>query len=136
VWLALVDRGYHRLREWDPKRGRRLTSYVALVAWSRWVNKLAHGGRERATAPEELPDVPSSAPMPDARVISADLLSKLWRHLLDVLPAKGVVVLRLVFSFGMTPEDCANTIGQSRQVVDNWLFKIRTEARKFLAAQS
>lgn len=140
VWVVLLKDGGRQLLAFDPARGISLEAYVGMIAEREVRNhlqhELAHGRRPKeGFAPlEAAEEVPGPAPGPEAATLSADLAARLDAHLLGNLPPKGQLVLRLVYSDHLTPEEAATALGCQLQVVYNWQHRIRTLARAFMAA--
>jgi DNA-directed RNA polymerase specialized sigma24 family protein len=58
-------------------------------------------------------------------------LERLFRHLDARLPPKGRVIMRLLYEDELSVHEAAQKLGIQPQVVYNWQFRIRAEARDF-----
>jgi RNA polymerase sigma factor (sigma-70 family) len=137
VWVVLMQDDKRLLRRFDPARGTSLEGYVGGIAdrvASDAVRRSRAGKRDAARTVGGLPmEVEDEAATVDASVLDRDLLRRLFDHLEAALPRKGRLVLRYVFGDGLSTEETADTLGVTQQVVHNWKFRIRQDARAFLA---
>lgn len=133
VWVCLLADDWRRLMKWRGNGGKSLPGFVAdPIATQLWLNDL-RGTRPEPGEPAE-PAEPGAGPepTPERLAVSRDLLARLWSFLVESLPPFGLSVLRLRFTDGLASAEVAAALGVSVQVVDNWIFKIRTLARQFL----
>lgn len=139
AWLALSDERFAGLASWSPERGASLETFavrIALGAWrnlARAVRATKRGGRALRVDEAAAYAVPELA-TPEALVGSARAATAVWAALEAQLPPKGLVVLRLHFTDGLPVARVASAMGVRRQVVYNWVFRIRAIARATLTA--
>lgn len=138
AWRGLLANDYARLMRWRHDGGRSLESFAAYVAKGLWINAMVNEDRDKRGGGVEHvhPDfdlVKSSVRSSEDRVMDSDFLGRLWQFLVQELPARGVLVLRLIFTDDLKPEEAAAVLGVSTQVIHNWIFRIRKLAREFLA---
>jgi len=141
VWLALVADDGRLLRAYDASRGKTLEGYVGLIArrefWKRAQQQQAEkrGGGQADVALEDPAVVEGRATDPELRACTAELVEHLEVHLLSVLPERGQLVMRCLYTDGMEPKETSTALGVSVQVVYNWQHRIRKAVREFLAAR-
>ncbi|MCB9553766.1 MAG: sigma-70 family RNA polymerase sigma factor [bacterium] len=137
VWVVLMQDDKRLLRRYDPARGTSLEGYVGGIAdrvASDAVRRSRAAKRDAARTVGGLPmQVEDDTAAADISVLDRDLLRRLFDHLEAALPRKGRLVLRYVFGDGLSTEETADALGVSQQVVHNWKFRIRQDARAFLA---
>lgn len=133
IWCVLVKEGGRQLRAYDPGRGASLENYVGRIAEREVGNRLdkvralKRGG---GVAKTDLEDI-QVAGEDGSRVVSRATLASLLTHLDASLPARGKLVLRLLYADGLKPAEAANVMGVNTQVVYNWQHRIRGMARDF-----
>lgn len=133
IWVVLVKDDGRQLRAYDSGRGASLENYVGRIAEREVGNRLdkvralKRGGNATAAA---LDDV-QIAGEDGTRVVSRATLASLLKHLDAELPARGKLVLRLLYADGLKPADAARVMGVKVQVVYNWQHKIRGLAKAF-----
>ncbi len=136
VWVALMQDDRRLLRRYDPSRGTSLEGYVGGIAdrvAGDAVRRSRAAKRDAAKTVGGLPmQIEDDAAPVDTSVLDRDLLKRLFDHLEGALPRKGRLVLRYVFGDGMSTRETAETLGVTQQVVHNWKFRIRKDARAFL----
>ncbi len=141
VWLALFEDEGARLEAFDPSRGGGLEAFVSVVAGRVARQRV----RERRTKKrgvdvrvisiqgerEDL-SLPDPHPTPDVAAEGKQVAARLVAFLEAKLPERGRLVLRLVFTDGVPPDEAARALGVRVQVVYNWQHKVRALSRKFL----
>lgn len=138
VWLCLMRDDAARLRQWDPARGSSLESYVAMVSRSeaskvlRREQAVKRGGDADIGALEDARGV-AGGHDPEAVAVGRSLQADLDSHLAEQLAPKGRLILRLLYTDGLSPPEAARAIGCTTQVVYNWQHKIRSLIRARLA---
>lgn len=143
VWLALLADGGGKLRAYDPDRGATLEGFVGVVAEREARQRLRMGMAKKrgggaahvSVTPGETATTPALAdhrPNPEEQLTSQDLAERLGAYLEAKLPLRGQLVLRYVFTDGVSPPDAARAIGVNVQVIYNWQHKIRALSREFL----
>lgn len=135
VWMALWKDGARQLLQWDEDRGATLEGYVGMISEREIGNLLQRVGAKKRQA--HLVAVNGTEPTdprhdPERRVIDQDLAEQLLDDLTNALPAKGIAVLRYLYTDDLQPDEVADVMGVSRQAVYNWRHKIRQLARDFL----
>ncbi len=137
VWVTLMQDDKRLLRRYDPARGSSLEGYVGGIAdrvTSDAVRRSRAGKRDVARTVSGLPSqVEDARGAVDRPILDRDLLERLFTHLEETLPRKGRLVLRCVFGDGLSTREAADALGVSQQVVHNWKFRIRKDARAYLA---
>ena len=138
AWLELFDARAPKLAEWQPN-GMRLDSFAAQRA--RWAaraiarERLAQKrGAGEVISAEGVEDVPGDDD-PERRAVASDLAEKLRLHLWARLPDKGRLVFTVLYVDQLTPDEAAEQLGVSRQVIYNWQFKIRALARELVSGE-
>ncbi len=138
VWLILMRDDAERLRQWDPERGASLESYVAMVARSeagkvlRLEQAARRGGGAEIRALDDARGV-AGGHDPEAVALGRSLQADLDAHLADNLAPKGRLILRLLYSDGLSPAEAARSVGCTTQVIYNWQHKIRRLIKARLA---
>lgn len=138
IWLALWAEDGKRLRAYEPGRGATFEGYVGVVAERLFRSLLRkevaqkRGGDLHQVDQEALDRVHAEGQGPAAQVEARRDAEALWAHLQTVLPERGQLVFRLIYTDGLTVDDAAAALGVNRQVVYNWQFKIRNAAKAFL----
>lgn len=139
VWQRLWEDEGRRLRAFDPEQAS-LEHYVGFIARRVAQERLRVSGEERAVdaqaTPQQAEGVPASSPSPESAAVGRVAAEQLFAHLLATLPERGGLVLKLVYADGLAPVEAAQALGVNRQVIDNWLHRIRKEARAFLSTRS
>lgn len=136
VWVTLMQDDKRLLRRYDPGRGSSLEGYVGGIAdrvASDAVRRSRAGKRDAARTVTGLPDQVEDKASTVDPILDRDLLQRLFDHLEETLPRKGRLVLRYIFGDGLSTQETADALGVSQQVVHNWKFRIRKDARAFLA---
>jgi RNA polymerase sigma factor (sigma-70 family) len=138
VWAVLLKDRWKQLFAFDPERGA-LEAYIRVIA-AREVGNLLQKQRAQKRAQTllplseeclESPAAPGSTP--EDMATAHQLASQLEQHFASVLPERGHLVLRYVFSDGKKPDEVAEILGLKLQVVYNWVFKIRSEATAYFS---
>ena len=141
AWLRLFANDGALLRAYDPERGKSLEGYVGmLVRRELWIaaeraGRAKRGGGERGA---ELNDQTTAGGVddPERTLVERDLLDRVWAYLESQLPARGALVLRLLYEDDVKPAEAAELMGVKLQVVYNWQHKIRGLARSWYATQA
>lgn len=138
VWMSLLRDDGRMLRRYDPSRGASFESYVALIARTeagkvlRAERAQKRGGDVEFGALDDAGGI-SGGPDPEAAALGRSMQADLDRHLRANLPARGQLVLKLVYGDGLSAPDAARTMGVKTQVIYNWQHKIRGLIRERLA---
>ncbi len=140
AWAGLLAGGYGRLLKWRHDGGRTLESFAAMVAKGLWINAMVEEDRKKRGGGVEhvRPDfdlMRSGQRSPEGRVMDKEYLDRLWRFLFERLPTRGIVVLRLIFTDELKPDEAAAALGVNVQVIYGWVFKIRKLAGEFMTSQ-
>lgn len=137
VWVMLMQDDKRLLKRFDASRGTSLEGYVGGIAERVTSDAVRHSRAAKRDAAKTVTGLPVNAEQPsgpaDASVLDRDLLQRLFEHLEGSLPRKGRLILRYVFGDGLSTAEVAQALGVSQQVVHNWKFRIRKDARAFLA---
>lgn len=136
-WVELTRSRYAVLLAWRPDGGASLETYVARVAVRTWQDgqrsqaRVKRGGRMART--EKDPDeLMQDAQSPEAMVAARESAHRIYSALAEHLPPRGMLVLRLIFTDGLSVAEAAASIEVSEQVIYNWVYKIRTIAKDAL----
>ncbi|MEZ4467235.1 MAG: sigma-70 family RNA polymerase sigma factor [bacterium] len=134
IWATAWERDGRLLRAFDPARAS-LEHYAAHILARHVIGHQAraHARQKRGGGavhvPMEAAATTVAAPE-ESRLEEAQLAQRIVEQVMAVLPARGQLVLQLIYGDGRTPAEAADDLGVSRQVIDNWTFRIRTEARR------
>src|SRR5262245_34227038 len=132
TWVRLLENDRRALLRYDPSISSPST-YVGRIA-DRVVIDFARKKQPRCARDiriERLIDTHSNI---EHRIIAKDQAEKFHMHLRRVFPERGRTIYILHFIDGAPITEIATTLGVREQVVHNWIFKIRTLARKFFGA--
>lgn len=136
IWCRLLADDGHKLRMYDPERGKTLGGFVSMIA-GQVIGDLV--GRDMAQKRRPaggftgLDDAPQAAggARPDETTAERDELAAVWRHLDQTLPDRGRLVLKLLFVDGLAPDQIAEHIGLTSNAVYGWRHKIKKAALEF-----
>lgn len=137
VFIALFENDARALRQWDPARGRSLTSFVSLVTEREVLSVLRSAARNPWTEePAELEDGPheDEAPSPEREVASKEALAALLAEVRDRMSERGVHLFHLLYLEGRSAEDVADAAGMTREAVYAWQTRLRRILRDLAAA--
>lgn len=139
VWASLLADDGRALRTWEPDRGASLENYVGLITKRKVLNLIEFSTAARRGGGEEAMPLDDAAAFalpqrPSGGLADRDQLARLAAHLQATLPERGWLIFRLLFTDGCEVEEVAQALGVNAQVVYNWRFKIRQEARAWLEA--
>lgn len=127
VWTLLFDAEGPLLGRWQPG-GLSVENYVGRAAeWEALHHRRALG-RARTEPLDEL-DEPLAPHDVERAVVDRDQARKLYARVAEQLPPKGQLVLAALYVDELSPDEAAELLGVTRQVVYNWQHKIRTLAR-------
>lgn len=138
VWVALMQDDKRLLRRYDPARGSSLEGYIGGIADRVAGDAVRRSRAEKRDVGRTVNGLPAqvedarTAPV-DRPILDRDLLQRLFEHLEGTLPRKGRLVLRYVFGDGLSTSETADALGVTQQVVHNWKFRIRRDARAYLS---
>lgn len=140
IWTGLLADDGRQLRGWDAAKGASLENYVGLIAKRKTLNALEHSRAQRrgggqAAAELEAADHLTLPERPSGAIYRRDQLVRLADHLRTTLPERGWLIFRLHFTDGHEVPEVAQALNVTAQVVYNWVFRIRQEARAWLTAQ-
>ena len=131
--LLLKDNG-HVLRQWDPRRKRSFTSFVALVAKREVISSLRSEKRnpwtETPTEDETLNAEPNEMPSPIQIVASRQTLAALIKALEDRLDARRLELFYLLIVDETSTEEICEIMGMTPQAV----YAQHTRFRRLLQA--
>lgn len=136
IWCRLLADDGHKLRMYDPERGKTLGGFVSMIA-GQVIGDLLQKDRAQKRRPPggfaSMEDAPhaSGGARPDEATADKDELGAVWRHLDETLPARGRLVMKLLFVDGLSTEQIADRIGLSANAVYGWRFKIKKAALEF-----
>jgi RNA polymerase sigma-70 factor (ECF subfamily) len=129
VLLRLFTDGGRTLKAWNPARGRKLESFVALLAQRRTVSVLrsrrqSHSVEDPMPA-EDLDQNAVEANGPESRTISRDMLAALVEAVRARSSARGAQVFKLLYLEGMETEDVCAATGLNAAAVYQWKHRLR-----------
>jgi RNA polymerase sigma-70 factor (ECF subfamily) len=134
VCLNLVNDGYRKLRQYDPRRGYRLSSWVGLIATNTVIDALRRRGPEHApldTPGTPAADVPAAAPDPHAELDRAEEVRAL-EAALSRLPAADRRFLEYTLDHELDPTVVARLMGITVATVYSRKNKIREKLRRLV----
>lgn len=135
IWLVLLKDDCAQLCAWDPARGRSIDGYVGMI-----VDRVLGNLRDHARAQKResalvgldcVPELPDDGAGPERALIAHANAEGLLKHLHRSLSERGRHVLGKLCE-DASASDIASTLGVSRQVVYNWRYEIRQQARGFV----
>ena len=144
IWLGLIEHGGRALLAYDASRGVSFEGFVGMLAERQAHNALRREGAHKrgghlelvdlddATASPDATRAPEAAASPEALVEARDTAARLGEYLERNLPARGQLIFRYLYTDRCTPEETAEALNVSVQVVYNWTFRIRENARRFM----
>ncbi len=129
VWCRLLTNDGRRLRNFNPEQ-RSLEGYVNMIAYQELIDLLRKGNHALPSVGlDDAPEIEDEAPSVDRRVQSSQEAQLLREHLMQELPEKGQIILKLRYDDGLSDADVASTLGVQKQVVYNWTHRIRKIAK-------
>jgi RNA polymerase sigma-70 factor (ECF subfamily) len=134
VWLQLVKDDMRKLRRFDPARGTKLATWIAVIACNTARDFLRSAARRPPLADaDDTPDVhDDQQPSPLARLVD----KQRWDHanaLLRGLSARDREFVELFFRDGLDADAVAAAMRISRKTVYSKKFKIRAQLVRALA---
>jgi len=132
VCLNLVNDGYRKLRQYDARRGYRLSSWVGLIATNTVIDALRRRGPQHA--PLDAPgtaEVPATTLDPHAELDRAEQARAL-EAALQRLPAGDRRFLEYTFDHELDPTVVARLMGISVATVYSRKNKIREKLRRLV----
>jgi RNA polymerase sigma-70 factor (ECF subfamily) len=140
VFLALFSRDSRVLRDWQPRRGLSLQSFVGLVAERQVLSFLRsprrNPWREDPSLMDEELERESPEILPDDFVASRELFSLLLDRLREALSPLGWRMFELLFVQELSQAEVEAASGLSADAVYQWRLRLRRLARKLLAEVS
>lgn len=131
----LLANDMKKLRSFDPARGKRLSSWIGLLATHAAYDYLRQQRRERDRASAaDAEAVASDAPDPFDQV-SARQRASLVRDVFAEFSAKDQQFIALYFADGLAPEEVATRMGISVKTVYSKKHKIRLRLEAILSQQ-
>lgn len=136
IWCRLLADDGHKLRMYDPERGKTLGGFVNMIAGQvigDLVQKDSAQKRRPAGGFTGLEAAPHAAggERPDEKTAEREQLAAVWRHLDETLPPRGRLVFKLLFVDGLPPDEIAERIGLTANAVYGWRHKIKKAAVEF-----
>lgn len=125
LWSRLFEAGSF-LSRWAPG-GLSVENFIGRAA--EW--EALHYLRDRGLPEEPIErasEVPSELDL-EHHVSERDRARKLYAAVSAQLPAKGRLVMAALYVDELSPDEAADALGVSRQVIYNWQYKIRSLAR-------
>ena len=140
VWAILMKDNGRQLLAYDPSQGTTLRGYVGLLAERATISAMRkhYAEKRRGTTPhvplENGVQIPCADHTPEEASIARNLAIKLGEHLTSVLPTRGQLIFRCLYTDGLSSSETAALMNVKHQVVYNWQFRIREAAAAFLRA--
>ena len=138
AWLRLLANDGRALRGWDERGAASLENYVGRVAEHAALNLIErHTAAKRGAGAarrrlESVGPQPDEGADPERTATDRLTLERLGRHLREVLPERGWLVFRLLYTDGYEVSAAARALGVMPQVIYNWQHRIRKASRLFL----
>lgn len=133
ILCALFANDAKVLRAWDPEKGRKLVSFVRLVAKRKVISMLrSHTKTPWADDPTEretLEGLARGDGDPHDRE-QRDALRQLWSGLAPHLGERGLLLFQLLFVEQEEVEVVMERTGMSRDAIYAWRSRLRKQARK------
>jgi RNA polymerase sigma factor (sigma-70 family) len=133
VFLALFQNGGKALRAWDPERGMSLDSFVGLLAQHQVISLLRSGRtcpwREDPSDMEEVQDIDSTAPTPEALFSSRENLSTLLERVRESLSPRGLELFQRMFIDEEPVEQLMATTRMTRDALYQWKSRLQRTIR-------
>jgi RNA polymerase sigma factor (sigma-70 family) len=137
VLMALFADHGRVLLQWDPARGLKLESFVALLAKREVLSLLRSRRRnpwtEDPTLNEDLDRNAVPRMGPESETISRDMLAALAIAVQSKLTPKGAELFDLLFIKGLPPEEVCAATGLSPDAVYAWRSRLSRDVRKIIA---
>jgi RNA polymerase sigma-70 factor (ECF subfamily) len=135
VMVALFEDGARVLAQWDPARGRSITSFVSLVAERETISTLRGRSqnpftKEDLPGPDEVEPADEGQPGPERITASRETLSVLLSAVRSRLGDRGIELFHLIFVEEQAPEDVATAMGMTRDAVYAWQVRLRRMVRE------
>ncbi len=127
VWTLLFDKDGPLLGRWQPG-GLSVENYVGRAAEWEALHHLRAQGRARTEPLDAADELPSPHDV-ERSVADRDQARKLYARVAEQLPPKGRLVLAALYADELSPDEAAELLGVTRQVVYNWQHRIRALAR-------
>ena len=140
VWAYLFADNARVLRSWDPKKGRNLRSFVAMVA-TRCCIDLLRGRRlnpyrEVVTDHSEIERDAALVDSLETRAVSRSFLEWLVSSLRELLSEEGGLLLQVMYLEGASPEEAERQTGISRSKIYNQRRRISALARRLVKTET
>lgn len=135
VMVTLFEDGARVLAQWDPARGRSLSSFVSLVA-EREAISILRGRSQNPFMKEDVVDLDDLSPSdvgaagPESITASRETLAAVLSVVRSRLGERGLSLFHLVFVEEMPPEDVAVAMGMTRDAVYAWQVRLRRMLRE------
>lgn len=132
IFCALFANDGRALRAWDPEKGRKLVSFVRLIAKRKVISMLRSHTKspwsDDPTESEKL-DVLSGSDEDALNHEERDAVSTLWSRLEPHLGERGVLLFQLLFVEEQEVEDVMARTQMSRDAIYAWRSRLRKQAR-------
>lgn len=129
VWIALLKDDRHKLRQYDPERGYRFSSWIGLIATNTTIDAL----RARTTRPSFIEDMEGFAERylverrSPQRVVELSHAARLAKAALEQLDDEERRFVIACFHEERPPADLAAELGVSVNTVYSRKFKVRAK---------
>jgi RNA polymerase sigma factor (sigma-70 family) len=137
VFVTLLADQAHVLRQWDPARGRSLTSFVCLVSEREVVSALRTRSRnpwsEEPVVVDDEHDLGEGDAGPESIVASREALEAIVRALRPRLKESGMELFYLLVAEERSVEDVAAITGMTTGAVYAWHGRFRRLVREIRA---
>jgi RNA polymerase sigma-70 factor (ECF subfamily) len=133
VFLSLFQNDGKALRAWDPRRGMSLDSFVGLLAQHQVISLLRSGRtspwREDPLDSDEVAELDSAAPTPEAVFSSREKLSALLERVRQSLSPRGLELFQRMFIDEEPIEQLVTATGMTRDALYQWRSRLQRTIR-------
>lgn len=133
VFLSLFQNDGKALRAWDPRRGMSLDSFVGLLAQHQVISLLRSGRispwREDPLDTDEVAEIDSAAPTPEALFSSREKLSALLERVRQSLSPRGLELFQRMFIDEEPIEQLVAATGMTRDALYQWRSRLQRTIR-------
>lgn len=132
IFCALFANEGRALRAWDPEKGRKLVSFVRLIAKRKVISMLRSNTKNPwADDPteHEMLDVIAGDDRDSLHHEERDAVSTLWSRLKPHLGDRGLILFQLLFVEEQDVEHVMAKTEMSRDAVYAWRSRLRKQAR-------
>lgn len=133
VFVALFEDDARVFRQWDPERGRSLSSFVCLIAEREVISTLRTRARNPWTEVPTEPDPSAEADSdvgPESVTTSRETLSAILAAVRTRLGERGIELFRMIVVEERPVEEITEVTGMTREAIYAWHSRFRRLARE------